>query len=404
MKKDFIFTSESVTEGHPDKLCDQISDAIVDHYLQQDPYSRIIAECAVSTAVVFIAARFASPASVDCPLVARNVISQIGYEEESFNSKTCSILTSLQEMPVRPRDRFDENKLKDEDIDEILAENAATVFGFACGQTPALMPMPIWLAHRLSRRLTSARLQKILPALAPDGKVQVGVEYRDFKPNRIHSITVLASQKRPGEDIQKFAFGIIEAVIGPVFQEETIKPDRKTAIFINPQGPFITGGPSVHSGLTGRKAGVDTYGEYSRQSGAALSGKDPLRVDRVGVYAARYAAKNIIAAGLAGECEIQLSYSIGRSHPVSVQVETFGSGKIPDEEILAAVREHFDFRLAAIVRQFSLRRLPSLVKGGFYRKLAAYGHVGRMDIGLPWEVTDKVAILRQYLPHHAVGS
>ncbi|MDA8387487.1 MAG: methionine adenosyltransferase [Nitrospiraceae bacterium] len=404
MKRDFIFTSESVTEGHPDKLCDQISDALIDHFLQQDPLSRIIAECAVSTSVVFIAARFASFASVDCPFVARNVISRIGYEEESFNSRTCSILTSLQEMPVRDRDRFEEDDLSDEDIDGIRAENAATVFGFACDQTPALMPMPIWLAHRLARRLTSARLQNILPALAPDCKVQVGVEYRDFRPHRVQGITVLASQRRPDEDRTKFASGIIEAVIVPVFGEETIKPDRQTSIFINPQGPFVTGGPAVHSGLTGRKTGIDTYGEYSRQSGAALSGKDPLRVDRVGVYAARYAAKNIVAAGLAGECEVQLSYSIGRSHPVSVQVETFGSGRIPDAEILAAVKTHFDFRLAAVVRQFRLRRLPRTVKGGFYRKLASYGHVGRMDIGLPWELTNKAGALRQYLPQGAQAS
>lgn len=403
MKRDFIFTSESVTEGHPDKLCDQISDAVVDRFLQQDPYSRIIAECAVSTAVVFIAARFASNATVDCPLVARNVISQMGYEEESFNGKTCSILTSLKELPVLERDRFDENELSDEDIDRVRAENAATVFGFACDQTPALMPLPIWLAHKLARRLTSARLQKLLPALAPDGKVQVGVEYKDFRPRRIHSITVLASQRRPGQDQEKFASEIIEAIIRPVFQDEAVRPDGLTEVFINPQGPFITGGPSVHSGLTGRKTGIDTYGEYSRQCGAALSGKDPLRVDRVGVYAARYAAKNIVAAGLARECEVQLSYSIGRSLPVSIQVETFGSGKIPDEEILSAVREHFDFRLASIIKQFSLRRMPSMVKGGFYRKLACYGQIGRMDIGLPWEITGKAGILRQYLPRQALS-
>ncbi len=333
--------------------------------------------------------------------MARNVINQVGYEEESFNSKTCSILTSLREMPLRRQDRFDENTLADEDIDDIRVENAATLFGFACGQTPALMPMPIWLAHRLARRLTSARLQKVLPALAPDGKVQIGVEYKDFSPYRIHSITVLASQKLPAEDEKKFASGIIEAVIGPVFQEEAIRPDHKTGIFINPQGPFVTGGPSVHSGLTGRKVGVDTYGEYSRQSGAALSGKDPLRVDRAGVYAARYAAKNIVAAGLARECEIQLSYSIGRSEPASIQVETFGSGRIHDDDILAAVKRHFDFRLAAILRQFSLRRMPSMVKGGFYRKLASYGHMGRMDMGLPWEITDKAGVLREYMSQHA---
>lgn len=395
MKNDFIFTSESVTEGHPDKLCDQISDAVVDHFLQQDPFSRVIAECAVSTSIVFMAARFESQASIDFPNVARQVIHQIGYEQHAFHSKTCSIVTSLKELPPDSKRVIDEHQLSEEEIERIAVQNQVTVFGFACNQTAALMPLPIWLAHRLARRLTSVRLQKILPYLAPDGKTQVGVEYRKRRPTRIHSITLTASQSKPTEpDLEKLREDIREVVLQPVFSEEEIRPDERTRVFINPEGPFILGGPSVHSGLTGRKNAIDTYGEYSRHSGAALSGKDPTRIDRIGAYAARYAAKNIVAAGAADECEVHLTYSIGLSRPVSIQVETFGTGRIPDEEIAARLEKYFDFRLAGIIRQFNLRHLPALTKGGFYRKLATYGHVGRMDIGLPWEVTDKMAFFK----------
>ncbi len=398
MKKDFIFTSESVTEGHPDKLCDQISDALVDHFLQQDPFSRVIAECAVSTAIIFIAARFSSDASVDFPNIARQVINQIGYDQQAFNAKTCSIVTSLKEVPSEENRRFDERNLTEDEIDAIPVRNQVTVFGFACNQTPSLMPLPIWLAHRLARKLTAVRLQKVLPYLAPDGKTQVGVEYKNGRPYRVHTITVIASQskteKSGGPDLKSLYGDMLDTVIRPAFVDEEIRPDADTRIFINPDGPFITGGPSVHSGLTGRKNAIDTYGEYSRQSGAALSGKDPLRIDRIGAYAARYAAKNIVAAGIAAECEIQLSYSIGLSRPVSIQVETFGTGRISDEEISRIIEGRFDFRLAGIVRQFNLRFLPSIIKGGFYRKLASYGHVGRMDIGLPWELTDKAGIIR----------
>lgn len=397
MKKDFIFTSESVTEGHPDKLCDQISDAIIDHVLQQDPYSRVIAECAVSTAIIFIAARFESDASVDFPNIARQVINQIGYDQQAFNSKTCSIVTSLKELPSVANRRIDERSLTEDEIDDIVVRNQVTVFGFACAQTPSLMPLPIWLAHRLARKLTSLRLQKILPYLAPDGKTQVGVEYRNGRPSRIHTVTVIASQNKAAEkggpDSVRLEADLREAVIKAVFADEEIKTDAATRIFINPDGPFLVGGPSVHSGLTGRKNAIDTYGEYSRHSGAALSGKDPSRIDRVGAYAARYAAKNVVAAGLADECELQLSYSIGLSRPVSIQIETFGTGKLSDEKISKLVEKHFDFRLAGIIRQFNLRHMPSTLKGGFYRKLAAYGHVGRMDIGLPWELTDKAILL-----------
>src|SRR5579884_274345 len=396
MKNDFIFTSESVTEGHPDKLCDQISDAVVDHFLQQDPHSRVISECAVSTSIVFMAARFESQASIDFPNVARQVIRQIGYEQNAFDAKTCSIVTSLKELPPDSETMFDEHKLSEEEIERIPVRNQVTVFGFACNQTAALIPLPIWLAHRLARRLTSVRLQKILPYLAPDGKTQVGVEYQKRRPARIHSITLTASQNRASDpDLEKIRQEIREAVIQQVFSEEEIRPDERTRIFINPEGPFILGGPSVHSGLTGRKNAIDTYGEYSRQSGAALSGKDPTRIDRIGAYAARYAAKNIVASGAADECEVHLTYSIGLSRPVSVQVETFGTGRIPDEEIAARLEKQFDFRLAGIIRQFNLRQLPSLTKGGFYKKLAAYGHVGRMDMGLPWELTDKMSVFKR---------
>jgi S-adenosylmethionine synthetase len=393
MKKDFMFTSESVTEGHPDKLCDQISDAIVDRFLQQDPYARVITECAASTGILFIAARFEPNANVDFTNIARQIIEQVGYEQKEFNSKTCSILTSLQELPKGEAHLFDEHNLTDEEIEKITVTNQVTVFGFACNQTSTLMPLPIWLAHKLARKLSKVRQKNILPYLTPDGKTQVGVEYRDRRPYRIHSITVIASQNKAGKpDLQQLQDDIQETVINPVFENEEIRPDAKTRIFINPDGAFIKGGPAVHSGLTGRKNAIDTYGEYSKHSGSALSGKDPIRIDRVGAYIARYAAKNVVAAKLADECEVQLSYSIGLSRPVSVQVETFGTGKIPDEEITTLLEKHFDFRLAGIIKQFNLRQLPTIHKDGFYRHLAVYGHVGRSDIDLPWEKTDKIGV------------
>ncbi len=398
MKEDFVFMSESVTEGHPDKLCDQISDALVDHFLQQDPFSRVIAECAVATAILFIAARFESSATVDFPGVARKVLNQIGYEHQAFNAKTCSIITSLKELPPQDQTFFKEAHLTEEEMDRILIRNQVNIFGFACDQTAALIPLPLWLAHKLARKLTSARLQKVLPYLSPDGKTQVGVEYRKGQPYRIHSVTVIASQKAGaqsgGPDLKRLTDDIREEVVGQVFHDEEIKPDDRTRIFINPDGPFLIGGPAVHSGLTGRKTAIDTYGEYARHSGAALSGKDPLRIDRIGAYAARYAAKNVVAAGLARECEVQLAYTIGLPRPASIEVETFGTGTIPNKEISALIKKHFDFRLAGIIKHFNLRYQPAVVKGGFYRKLAAYGHVGRMDIGLPWELTDKVPLLK----------
>ncbi|MGA8573705.1 MAG: methionine adenosyltransferase [Desulfobaccales bacterium] len=397
MKSDFIFMSESVTEGHPDKICDQISDAILDHFLAQDPQARVRAECAVATSILFIATRFVSEIKVDIPRVARKFLSQLGYTKPDFDARTCSVLTSLQEYPPDADLFFNEHRLTDKEVENFHVRQQATVFGFACRQTAALMPLPIWLAHRLARQLVAARVQNLAPYLSPDGKTTVGVEYRNRRPHRIQSVTVLASgskaacqeisEKRLHDDIR-------EVVIKPAFADEELKPDNQTLIFVNPEDHLIMGGPAVHSGLTGRKSDVDTYGEYARHSGNALSGKDPMRIDRVGAYAARYAAKNVVAAGLAEACEVQLSYSIGFSRPVSIQVETFGTGKLTDEKLADRLERHFDFRLAAILRDFNLRHLPALHKGGFYRKLATYGHVGRLDLDLPWEVTDKAGALK----------
>jgi S-adenosylmethionine synthetase len=395
MKRDFMFTSESVTEGHPDKVCDQISDAIVDRFLARDPYSKIVTECAVANGVVFIAARFASQATIDVPDVARSIIQQVGYESGEFNARDCAILTSLRELSPAEYHPVDERELTDDELDRIGAENQVTVFGFACNQTNALMPLPIWLAHRLARRLTAARLQRELRYLLPDGKTQVGVEYRNRKPHRIHSITLIASQAEAGfPDSQRLRDDLIERVIQPVFAQESIRPDDRTQIWVNPNGTFVGGGPSMHSGLTGRKNAIDLYGEYSRQSGAALSGKGPMRIDRMGAYAARHAAKYVVAGGLAEECELQLSYSIGHARPVSVQVETYGTGIVDDEEIARRVQANFDFRVAGIVARYNLRYQPAILKGSFYKKLAAYGHVGRMDIGLPWERVEDSSLLR----------
>jgi len=327
--------------------------------------------------------------------VARKVIRRIGYVDHEFSFKTCSILTSLKEMAPDQNCLLDENDMSDEDIDRLVAYDHVTLFGFACNQSPTFLPLPIWLAHKLAKKLSEVRLQNVLPYLAPDGTTQVGVEYENRIPRRIHSITINTSQKdRTYPKPERLQDDIREAVIKAVFLDEPIPPDNGTTVFINPGGPLKLGGPSVHSGLTGRKNAIDTYGGYARNSGSALSGKDPWRIDRVGAYAARYAAKNVVAAGLADQCEVQLSYTIGMAGPVSVQVETMGTGKISDDDISALVEKHFDFRLGGIVKKFDLRRLPSKSKGGFYRKLAAYGHFGRADMELPWEMTDKATVLR----------
>ena len=394
MRKAYMFTSESVTMGHPDKLCDQISDAIVDHILLQDPCAKVRAESAVSSAIVFIAARFATSAKVDLPHIARKVIKRVGYDQADFNSKNASILTAPQGFPPDKEAVFNEHELSDAQIDKIPARHQVTVFGYACDQTANFMPLPIWLARQISRQLDTQREKKTLSYLTPDAKVQVGVEFRDRKPVRIHSVTIAASQHDEDNPSQKTLHDdIMDAVLKPVFENSMFKPDDKTRIFINPEGPIL-GGPSHHSGLTGRKNHVDTYGEYSRQSGNALSGKDPTRIDRVGAYAARYAAKNVVAAGLASECEVTLSYSIGLTRPVSLLVDTHGSGTIPDEDIRDILARHFDFRLAGILKDLNLRRLPQKYPLGFYQNLAAYGHFGRMDMDLPWEKIDRVEQLK----------
>lgn len=395
MIQDFMFNSESVTEGHPDKLCDQISDAVVDHFLSQDPRARIRAECAISGSIVFIAARFGSSANIDFSRIARKIITRVGYDRPDFNPQTCSILTSPQVLPIDPSRQFDENQLSDAEIEKIAARNQVTLFGFACDHTPQRMPLPISLAHRLTRKLTDLRHQRVLPYLMPDGKVQVGVEFHKRKPKRIHSVTVTAEQREKDKPSQKaLRRDINEALIEPVFQNEEIGIDNKTRITINPDGVFI-GGPTHHSGLTGRKNAVDTYGEYARLSEKALSGKDPMRIDRVGAYAARYVAKNIVAAGLADECEVMLSYSIGLTRPVSMQISTYNNSRVSEEEIAARVERHFDFRLAGILRRFQLRYLPALHTDGFYQRLAAHGHCGRVDLELPWEKTDLAEALRE---------
>lgn len=396
MSDDFIFTSESVTTGHPDKLCDQVSDAVVDRFLEQDSNSSIVAECAISSGVLFISAHYASQARLDIPDVARRVIREIGYSKDVFDADACTVLTSFMDHTATDYRPVDLNKLKDTEIDRITAKHQVTVFGYACDQTEALVPLPIWLAHRLADTLDSPQVQKKLPYLLPDGQSQVGIEFHNGRPSRIHSITLVASQSDAGAvDAARLRSDLIDLVIEPVLKHEAFQADDKTRIFVNPEGPVVGGGPAAHSGLTGRKTGIDTYGEYARHSGAALSGKDPFRVDRVGAYGARYAAKNIVAAGLANECEVQLSYTIGSAKPVSVRVRTFGTGGDQDDSKLAErLSGAIDFRLGGIVRDLGLQDLPREHGGRFYQKLAVYGHMGRIDLDVPWERTDKAGELK----------
>jgi S-adenosylmethionine synthetase len=392
---DFIFSSESMTAGHPDKLCDQVSDAIVDHYLAQDANARIVAESVVASGVMFISTHYASKAVLDIAEIARKVIRGIGYPKEIFDADACTIMTSFTDHTATDHVSLDFDKLDDAYIDRIVSKHQVTVFGYACNQTRDHMPLPIWLAHRFAMRLDSKPVAKELPYLLPDAKAQVGVEYRAGKAARIHSITLVASQTSADVGLERLRKDLIEQVVEPVLKKTDCSLDSKTKVSVNPEGLLVGGGPSAHSGLTGRKTGVDTYGEFARHSGAALSGKDPLRIDRVGAYAARHVARNIVAAGLAAECEVALSYAVGLPGPVSIRVQTFGTGSLDDLAIMRRVEQHFDLRLGAIVRNFGLTRLPGSAGGeGYYRKLACYGQMGRTDLNAPWEDTAKAEGLK----------
>ncbi len=411
--KKYLFTSESVTEGHPDKVCDQISDAILDEFLMQDPSSRVAAETSVTTGMVLVTGEITSSCYVDIPHVVRTTIENIGYTGKSsggFDSKTCAVLTSIDEQSTdiaggvnKALESRDNNAaVSSNETNDIGAGDQGIMFGFACNETPELMPLPISLAHKLSYRLTEARKKGIINYLRPDGKSQVTIEYENDKPVRIDTIVISTQHDEEingitdNEKIQEIIKNdIIKHVINYVFSKEELKPDSTTKYLINPSGRFVIGGPQGDAGLTGRKIIVDTYGGYSRHGGGAFSGKDPTKVDRSAAYAARYVAKNIVAAGLAEKCEIELAYAIGVAQPVSVFVETFGTGKISDDAITMLVETNFDLRPRAIIKQFDLRNLPAKNGGKFYQKLAAYGHLGRTDFDVPWEHTDKATILKE---------
>jgi S-adenosylmethionine synthetase len=391
MQADFIFSSESVTAGHPDKLCDQISDAIVDRYLRQDPRARVVVESAISTGILFVSIKARSTATVDAPAAAREVLREVGYTGSSrgFDARTCTVMTNLHELPEELFSRIDEEDLDDRAIERVTARDQATVFGYSCSDTPHGMPLPIWLAHRLARRLAEVRSD--LDYLSPDGKTQVAVEYKDQRPARIHGITLIACQReRARPTPAELETDLRERVIAPVFAKLALQPDDSTRIAVNPDGPLVPGGPALHAGLTGRKTAVDGYGEFARSGAAALSGKDPSRIDRVGAYAAHQAARHVVAAGLCERCEVQVCYSVGLSRPVSVIADSFGTGRLPDQELARRVERLFDFRPAGIVQRFGLRSLPARRDGVFYRNLAAYGQVGREDLDLPWERLDQL--------------
>lgn len=410
--KNFLFTSESVTEGHPDKVCDQISDAILDEFLTKYPQSRVAAETTVTTGMALVCGEITSDCYVDIPSVVRNTIKNIGYTESEgggFDFNTCAVLTSIDEQSCdiaggvnkALESRSDNADTSVSETEDIGAGDQGIMFGYACNETPELMPLPISLAHKLSYRLAQVRKQGILAYLRPDGKSQVTVEYVDGKPSRIHTVLISTQhddvidgisdnaqiQAKIREDIKKY-------VIDYVFENESIKLDAETKILVNPSGRFVVGGPQGDAGLTGRKIIVDTYGGYSRHGGGAFSGKDPTKVDRSAAYAARYVAKNVVAAGLAEKCEIELAYAIGVAEPISIMVDTFGTGKISDDEISELVAKNFDLRPAAIIKNFDLRNLPAKNGGKFYQLLAAYGHMGRTDIDVPWEHTDKAEALK----------
>lgn len=411
--KNFLFTSESVTEGHPDKVCDQISDAILDEFLTKSPKSRVAAETTVTTGLALVCGEISSDCYVDIPRVVRNTIKNIGYTGTAsggFDSDTCAVLTSIDEQSTDIaggvnkafETRDDNANTSALETENLGAGDQGIMFGYACNETPELMPLPISLAHKLAFRLTETRKQGLLTYLRPDGKSQVTVEYRDGKPYRIDTI-LLSTQHDPeingksdNKDVQAIIKrDLIEHVVNYVFQSEALKPDSETKYLINPSGRFVIGGPQGDAGLTGRKIIVDTYGGYSRHGGGAFSGKDPTKVDRSAAYAARWVAKNIVAAGLAEKCELELAYAIGVAEPISVMVDTFGTGKCPDEEICCLVKNNFDLRPAAIINTFDLRGLPAKNNGKFYQRLAAYGHMGRTDFNVPWENIDKAQDLKK---------
>ena len=392
MAKHF-FTSESVTEGHPDKVCDQISDAVLDAILAKDPQAHVACETIATTGLVLVMGEISTSCYVEIPKIAREVIRDIGYDnaEQRFDGNTCSVLTAIDEQsPDIAMGVNEALECRDggaEDYDRTGAGDQGLMFGFACDETPELMPLPISLAHKLAMRLTRVRREGILPYLRPDGKTQVTVEYDGLTPCRVEAV-VVSSQHSEDVSLDTIRADVIEQVIRPIIPASLM--DEQTKIFVNPTGRFVVGGPQGDSGLTGRKIIVDTYGGYAPHGGGAFSGKDPTKVDRSATYMARYAAKNVVAAGLAKRCQVQLAYAIGVARPVSVMVDTAGTGVVPDEELAAAVEKAFDFRPAAIIDQLDLRR-------PIYRPLAAYGHVGREDLDVAWEKTDRVQALRATL-------